>query len=205
MRNPLVIGAVLSLLAPVSFSETARAQSPSGSTTAGSVDAADEVVSKVTKSSDPKAAYQALNSKDQAAFNARLKSATFTVESQTSEKDESVAGKACWKGQARGSGKNAIGKTIYTYWVEGSWCASGNRVTSSAFTRADGETKTPGWRYDAVKSKDHEIANNIARVWAKQRFILGIGGWDIQTVDVCLRFSGEANGKITAQSTCGPF
>jgi len=200
MKALSAIGMTLSLLVLVRVSNVAQAESDSEIE-----EAADEVVSNVTKSSDPKAAYESLSAKDQAAFNARMKSVKNTFEIETVERDEAAAARGCWRGQGRGAGKNAIGKTIYTYWVEGTWCASGNRVTSASFTRADGETKTPGWRYDGVKSKDDEVAGNKARVWAKHRFILGIGGWDIQTVDVCLRFSGEASGKITAQGTCGPF
>lgn len=171
----------------------------------GSGAEAAEVVTKVFKAVDPRAAYQAMGTKEQERFKKEARSASFSIEDQSSEATESVAGRSCWKGQARGAGKNAIGKTLYTYWVSGTWCASGGRVTSASFSSADGETKTPGWRHDGVKSKGKDVIKNLGRVWAKQRFILGIGGWDIQTVDVCLRLSGTANGKISAQSVCGGF
>ena len=205
MRYPFAIGAAVALLVHTGAFDIAGAQSQPESKSGGSVDAADEVVSKVSKSANPKATYESLSPKEKEAFNARIKSATNTFEVEKVEEEKPTAAGACWKGQARGSGKNSVGGTLYTYWVEGTWCASGNRVTSTSFTRADGETKTPGWRYAGVKSKGDEVASNRGRVWAKHRFILGIGGWDIQTVDVCLRFSGEPNGKITAQGTCGAF
>ena len=63
-------------------------------------------------------------------------------------------------------------------------------------------TKTPGWRYDGVKSKGGETHKGRGIVWAKHRFILGAGGIDIKTDDQCLRFSGTANGKMKSENKC---
>jgi hypothetical protein len=143
MRRSSMMVALLSLLAPLGIWDAARAQLPQGSQGAAAEPAlaADEVVSKVTRSADPKAAFNALSAKDQAAFNSRMKSSSFTIDSETTAADEEAsdakAGRRCWKGEVRGRGKNSFGGTIYTYWVQGSWCATGNRVTAARFTRAD--------------------------------------------------------------------
>jgi hypothetical protein len=149
------------------------------------------------------------SAKEQAAFNDHMKSESITIDSEKTEKDEAAsdakAGKACWKGEVRGRGINKVGGTIYTYWVQGTWCATGGRVSLADFTRGDGETKTPFWRYAGRDKGENEIAGNQARIWTKFHFILGIGGWDIQNPDHCLRLSGDAHGKMTSKSTCSPF
>lgn len=200
MRTQSVYGALLALLGSVSAYGVANAQPAPGP-----ADAADPV-SKVMKAPDPKKALEALDAKERADFDARTQVKDVTLEDATVEKDEEagakVAGQACWKGQARGSAKAAAGNTLFTFWVNGQWCASGGRVTKASFTRADGETKTPGWRYDGVKTKGGEVHGNQGRVWAKHRFILGVGGIDIKNDDRCLRFSGTAKGKIKSENKC---
>ncbi|WNG56459.1 hypothetical protein F0U59_18100 [Archangium gephyra] len=200
MRKPYVSGSLLALLASVSAFGVAHARPAPAP-----AEAADPV-SKVLKAPDPKKALEGLDAKEKADFNARMQVADVTLEDGTAEKVEDsgakVAGQSCWKGQTRGSAKAAAGNTLFTFWVNGRWCASGGRVTKASFTRADGETKTPGWRYDGVKTKGGEAHKGQARVWAKHRFILGAGGIDIKTDDRCLRLNGTANGKIKGEYKC---
>jgi hypothetical protein len=200
MRNRSISGAVLGLLVSVSSYGAANAQPAPES-----ADAADPVA-KVIKAPDPKAAFEALDAKEKAAFNERTQVAEVTLEDATVEKVEGSEAKAgaqaCWKGQAKGYAKAVTGNTLYTFWVSGQWCTSGGRVTSASFTRADGETKTPGWRYDGVKTKGGGVHDGKGRVWAKHRFILGAGGIDIKTDDQCLRFSGTAKGKLKSENKC---
>jgi hypothetical protein len=203
MRAPYTSGALLALLVSVSAYETANAQS------APEPADAEDPVSKVLKAPDPKATFEALDAKEKADFNARTEVADVTVEEEKVEKvegsDAKAGAQACWKGQAKGKAKAAAGNTLFTYWVVGEWCASGGKVTSAKFSRGDGETKTPGWRYVGVETKGGEAVKGKARVWARHRFILGVGGIDIKTDDRCLRFTGNAKGKLKVEHKCDVF
>jgi hypothetical protein len=203
MRARYTSGVLLALLVSVPAYEGANAQSAPEP-----ADAADPV-SKVLEAADPKAAFEALDAKEKADFNARTEVADVTVEEETVEKvegsDAKAGAQACWKGQAKGKAKAAAGNVLFTYWVVGEWCASGGKVTSTKFVRGDGETQTPGWRYVGVEAKGGETARGKARVWARHRFILGVGGIDIKTDDRCVRLTGNAKGKIKVEHKCDVF
>ncbi|WP_257455310.1 hypothetical protein [Archangium lipolyticum] len=203
MRAQCTSSVLLALLVSVSAYEGANAQpAPEPA------DAADPV-SKVLKAPDPKAAFEALDAKEKADFNTRMEVSEVTVEEEKVEKIEALDAKAgaqaCWKGQAKGKAKAVTGNTLFTYWVVGEWCASGGKVTSAKFSRGDGETKTPGWRYVGVEAKGGETVKGMARVWARHRFILGVGGIDVKTDDRCLRFTGNAKGKLKVEHKCDVF
>lgn len=67
---------------------------------------------------------------------------------------------------------------------------------------ASGETKTPGWRYDGVRASGYKVVSNQGRGWAKHRFILGVGGWDVNHPEHCLRGKGTASGTVSADRVC---
>ncbi|WIM97027.1 hypothetical protein ACTOB_000517 [Actinoplanes oblitus] len=106
------------------------------------------------------------------------------------------AKKGCWTTKARLGNKAKGGNTLFTYWVVLKWCADGKKITKASIVEADGETSTPGWRYDGVKNKGARVVNTVwARGFAKHKFILGLAGWDVQNVDACVRTFGMNDGS----------
>lgn len=111
----------------------------------------------------------------------------------------------CWAGRADGSERAALGNTLFTYYHVGEWCVSGSTVTSSSVADAGGETSTPGWRYDGVINRSAGILSNEGRSYSQTRFILGSGGWDVQTIVPCLRVRGLSNATFYSDATCGIY
>jgi hypothetical protein len=181
-------------------------------------DKAPSTAAAVLQAADPQAAYAQLSDKERAEFNARYLPASTTVTEEIKPADATafkstaagitpnsigeVQAAGCWYGKATGSSRAAAGNTLYTFWVENTWCSNGSTVTSNSYRTADGETSTPGWRYEGVKSKGAAIVSNQGRAWAKHLFVLGVGGIDIQSPNECIRVKGSASGRASADRVC---
>jgi hypothetical protein len=111
----------------------------------------------------------------------------------------------CWTIRWDGWAKAAAGNTLYTYYHVGYWCSSGSSITAASTAAAGGETSTPGWRYEGVINESHGIVSNQGRSYTQQKFVLGVGGWDVQSPTPCLRVNGLTNGTATGSSTCGIY
>ena len=109
----------------------------------------------------------------------------------------------CWTARTSGSAKAALGNTLYTYFHVGGWCASGSIVTSAWVADAGGETSTPGWSYVGVINRNSGVVSNEGRSYSQTKFVLGSGGWIIQSPTPCLRISGTSAPAATAAGTCG--
>lgn len=60
----------------------------------------------------------------------------------------------------------------------------------------------------AVRGGHHHsagVVSNQDRAYSQHRFVLGAGGWDIQSPTPCLRVEGRANATATASYTCGIY
>lgn len=122
-----------------------------------------------------------------------------------SGKTVSPLAKGCWTSRTNRSGKAKAGNTLYTYYHVGRWCSSGTVVTSSTVADAGGETKTPGWRYEGVTRRSAGIVSNQGRSFSQQKFVFGIGGWDVQTPTPCARIKGTTAGTASADGVCGIY
>ncbi|GAA3731659.1 hypothetical protein HDA32_000477 [Spinactinospora alkalitolerans] len=210
-------------LTAIAFGFTVAAVASVGAAGAASADegpAGKEVAESVFESNDPEATYEGLSDAERAAFDSYVLPAEQDVQTEVVEpqndvarqieesggapetlNDASVAG--CWVGRADGSAQAAAGNTLYTFYVEGSWCSNGVTVTSASYDRAGGETSTPGWRYEGVNDFASGVsAGNQGVAWAQHSFVLGAGGWDIQHPLECIRLRGAANGNAYADYTC---
>jgi hypothetical protein len=111
----------------------------------------------------------------------------------------------CWAGRVNDKYKAAAGNTVFTFYHVGQWCASGSTVTSASVADAGGETSTPGWRYEGVINKSAGVVSSQGRSYSQVKFVLGAGGWDIQTATPCTRVKGAAAGTYTWDTTCGIY
>lgn len=108
----------------------------------------------------------------------------------------------CWTAKAARQATAAAGNVLYTYFTTGGWCSSGSTVTSARFVEAGGETSTPGWRYEGVIKTGSGVYSNQGRTYSQHQFVLGVGGWDIQSPTPCARVNGTSAGTYTNTSTC---
>lgn len=204
----VAIGAVLALQAAVPALAADRLSGES------------DVVVTVLKADDPTAAYGALSAADRAEFDFYMlpvepeSPPAMKIEPHDAEAFRSarqgllpesaldVTATGCWLGRSNDSRKAPAGNTLYTFFTTLRWCASGSTVTSATLYEADGETSTPGWRYDGVRARNWGIINNTGRAYARHRFVLGIGGYDVKTDDNCLRVTGFAAGNSGQERVC---
>lgn len=188
------------------------------SATGADASRAEDVVTRVINADHPEEVYRGLSPTDRAAFDSRMipVSATISVEIEPADAAArhaaangqrpdglfDVLATGCWLARVKDSRQAAAGNTLYTFWTTIHWCISGSTVTSASLYEADGETSTPGWRYDGVQSSGSAVVNNQGRAWAKHRFILGVGGWDIGHPDHCLRAKGTASATYSGDRVC---
>lgn len=165
---------------------------------------AQSIINYVLQAPNPKVAHDSLSSHDRAIFDSHMFVSKVVVTlSPAPGVHPLVSG--CFNGRASGSGQNVFGGTLYTFWVDGEWCMnSSSVVTSATYLGADGETKTPGWRYEGVRSHGSGVLSgaNFGLVWAHHLFVLGAGGVDVQHADECIRLIGISNGQASADSVC---
>lgn len=111
----------------------------------------------------------------------------------------------CWTQRVDGWSEARAGNTLYTYYHVGSWCSDGSSVTEASVADNGGETSTPGWRYEGVTDSDAGVVNNEGRSYSQYKFVLGAGGWDIQTPTPCIRVIGQASGEADSDLVCGIY
>lgn len=111
----------------------------------------------------------------------------------------------CWTQRATWKPKAAAGNVLYTYHHVVGWCASGSQVTSARVADSGGETKTPGWRYEGITASAAGVVSNQGRSYTQHKFVLGVGGWDVQSPLHCGRGKGGSSGSATFDATCGIY
>lgn len=111
----------------------------------------------------------------------------------------------CWTQRWTWGPKAAAGNTLYTYYHVGYWCSSGSTVTAASIADSGGETKNPGWRYEGVIASGSGVVSNQGRSYTQHKFVLGVGGWDVQTPLECARVKGASSGTSSADSVCGIY
>ena len=111
----------------------------------------------------------------------------------------------CWTGRADWNIKALAGNTLYTYYHVGRWCSSGSTITSSSIADKGAQTFTVGWRYAGVPASGAGIVSNQGRSYTQHKFILGVGGWDVQTTLECGRIRGFTSGGAAADAVCGIY
>jgi len=111
----------------------------------------------------------------------------------------------CWTQRWSWAGKALAGNTLYTYYHVGGWCASGTSVTRAWEADSGGQTYAIGWRYEGVVKRSSGIVSNQGRSYTQHKFVLGAGGWDVQTSIPCGRVKGYYNATSGADGTCGIY
>lgn len=111
----------------------------------------------------------------------------------------------CWTARTQWEQKNIYGGGIYMWYHVGSWCASGSTVTSSGIADWGGQTYAIGWRYEGRINGSSGIVSNQGRSYTQQKFVLGVGGWDVDTRQECARIIGNASGSASGSMTCGIY
>ena len=166
------------------------------------------VVTKVIEAPDPALAYQQLSTAEQAEFDYWMMPARVVQESsptRTAAPGTAATIAACWNGfSGVWHWESLAGVHLYEMWMNGSWCendSTGN-ATSASYTNSGGSGLAPGWRHDGRRGFDAGVSAGRAKIWSQHRFILGIGGWDAQTVDRCMRIVGGPFGAINVDFVC---
>ncbi|WP_448070473.1 hypothetical protein [Georgenia yuyongxinii] len=108
----------------------------------------------------------------------------------------------CWTAKANRQATALAGNVLYTYFTTGGWCSSGSTVTDSWFVEAGGETSTPGWRYEGILRTDTGVYSNQGRTYSQHQFVLGAGGWDVQSPTPCARVGGTSAGTYYNTNVC---
>jgi hypothetical protein len=211
LRGRLLIAA---LLAAASFPAAAASAAPAASASHPEI-----VANSVLTAPNPRAAYDALDRRDRAAFDSvELPATTSTtirvqgiganagktltppraarlLQHDTPGSKVSVAYSGCWAMQTTGwSQSRFLHKTLYRYGQSTEVCVSRGRVTKIYVYNVWDETSTPGWR--TVKDAK-TAAFNVGwegRGRAQYYFVLGVGGWDIQHPTTCLQLRLNGNG-----------
>ncbi|MDO5504241.1 MAG: hypothetical protein Q4G67_13835 [Actinomycetia bacterium] len=130
---------------------------------------------------------------------------TSVAEAQASGGDLSPMATGCWTQRFTFSPKAMAGNVLYTYYHVGYWCSSGTRITAARVQDTGGQPKTLGWRYEGVVKRDAGIVSNQGRSYTQHKFVLGVNGWDIQTVLDCGRALGRTSGSALGDSVCGIY
>jgi hypothetical protein len=213
--------AAVGALPPAGAAEPTR--QPSGQT-------ADQVYEAIAESSDPSAAYAALTPAVRDEFDDRFLPATYSEEVQLSPVDEpaeaamrsgavnahyssvgeatahvSASTQGCWGSYVRATMKAAVGNALWDTYTEGTWCASGSKVTSATFSRSWSTIAALGWRDGGQLGKGAAIVSGQARIWSQRKMILGAGGWDIQTSQPCVRMNGTSAGGKSTSLACSIY
>ena len=127
------------------------------------------------------------------------------AEAEARGTEVTAAAAGCWTSRYEGEAKALAGNTVFTVYHVGRWCSNGTSVTEASVVDSGGETSTIGWRYEGVVASDARVVNNEGRSYSKFKFVLGAGGWDIQTPTPCLRTKGKADGTTDNDTTCGVY
>lgn len=111
----------------------------------------------------------------------------------------------CWTARANWNQYNIYGAAIYSWYHVGHWCASGSTVTSASIADYGGQTYVVGWRKDGLTASSSGVVSNQGRSYTQQKFVLGVGGWDVDTRYECARVNGTASATASGTMTCGIY
>lgn len=174
----------------------------------------------VMTSADPQAAVAALSPTDQRLFKAyntvvevKPGPTTYSPADSKARRTQLTAGTGevtlmaagCWNTSAYYVGTNAFGGWLWKSTVSGGFCTNGSYATSSWLNGTWGETYAPGWRNGNQLYTKAVLAYGQARIVGQREFILGVGGWDVQHQQPCIRLIGYGNGGTGADTSCNPW
>lgn len=111
----------------------------------------------------------------------------------------------CWTARTDWEQKNVYGGGIYSWYHVGRWCANGSTVTSASRADYGGQTYAIGWRKEGLTASAAGVVSNQGRSYTQQKFVLGVGGWDVDTRYECARVAGKSNATATGTMTCGIY
>lgn len=111
----------------------------------------------------------------------------------------------CWTGRVDWTVRAAAGNGLYSYYHVGRWCSNGSSVTSASIADKGAQTYTVGWRYAGVTASGSGVVSNQGRSYTQHKFILGVGGWDVDTRLECGRVRGQSTGGYLYDTTCGIY
>lgn len=213
IRLGIVAALTAVLLAPATASGAAWAQGSASAGLAADPDALlasgrIDVVTQVLEAEDPDAAYAELSAAEQAEFDYWMKPVEVVqvsppVLAPAPTSDSGI--NACWNGF---SGvwiwKSLAGVHLYEMWMNGSWCTNDvtGSATSASYTNSGGSGLAPGWRHDGRRGFASGVSGGQAKIWSQHRFVLGAGGWDVQTIDQCMRIIGAPFNAIDVDFVC---
>lgn len=111
----------------------------------------------------------------------------------------------CWTAKAEWTIRAALGNGLYSFYHVGRWCSNGSTVTSASIADKGAQTYAVGWRYAGVSASGSGVVGNQGRSYTQHKFILGAGGWDIDTRLDCARVRGQSSGNALGDMTCGIY
>lgn len=111
----------------------------------------------------------------------------------------------CWTRRANFADLSLANTVLYKWWHVTRWCATGTKVTSASVAERGGQPITVGWRYAGVYQQKAGVSYGWGRSYAQHKFILGVGGWDVQTTMPCGRVSGGQSGSSFFDRICGIY
>lgn len=123
----------------------------------------------------------------------------------TPNREFSTLATGCWVGSTSRTGKNVFGNDLWRLYLSAGWCASNSTVTSAYRASSTGETYWIGWVHQGRIGGQSGVVSNQGRTWVQHRFTYGIGGWDAQTQDPCLRIRGTGSGTVSADLVCSLY
>ena len=174
----------------------------------------------VMTSADPQAAAAALSPADQELFKAyntvvevKPSSTTYSPADSKARRTQLTAGTGgiilmaagCWNTSSYVVGTNAFGGWLWKSTVSGGFCTNGSSATASWLNGTWGETYAVGWRNGNQLYTNAILAYGQARIVGQREFILGVGGWDVQHSQPCIRLIGYGNGGTGADLSCNPW
>lgn len=159
--------------------------------------------------------YDALSPEDRAVLDAHVLVAEEVVEfvevrpaplAAAATEDEGASTTSvsfCAIGRVVYSAIALAGNTLYTYFVEGTWCGDELTVESAQHEWSGGEASGPGWTYHGVQDFGGGVAANEGRAWSQHRFTLDFVGVTLQDDRPCVRMRGTAAGALNHDEVCG--
>lgn len=207
-RSMLIVALVLGLVAGTAASATAEV---SGRQTAPA-----EALERVLAEVEAGTPYHALSPRERGVLDAHVLVAREGVErvelrpatsgaTATGADDGESPGllSICVIGRVVYSALASAGNTLYTYFVEGTWCSDGVTVETATHEWSGGEASGPGWTYHGVLASGGGVRANEGRAWSGHRFTLDIAGFTVQTEEPCVRMRGSADGTLGHDGVCG--
>ena len=180
-----------------------------------------EVFEELSAADDPQAVFGELTSVERASFDSYFLPVSEEVSITLTRNDElesavtytsfeealaSLVGtNACYGGYVRYTMYAALGNAIWDTYTEGDYCGNGSVVTVAAFTGSWSTIAALGWRDAGLVGSGFGVVTGAAKIWSQRKMVLGVNGWDVQTVTPCLRMNGNVNGTATTSHICSIY